>query len=287
MSDYFDRVGVELRAAIVRGAHRPWHVRVSRRVRGMGRRGQGLALVIVALVFATPAVGAASNWFGLGAPQHFAGHSPSQGIGAALPAQSELTSLRVADPEGGPPWGLRVVRTTRGDTCLEIGRVENGRLGSLGIDRAWHDDHLFHPFPNTSETPDCGITDAAGNGFVNSVNTGQVANGQPVGNRAPGCGAQIGPRPPCPAGTVRIVFMGLLGPDATSITYEVPDGKLRTERTVGDDGAYLLVFPANTKTCALYTDAAPCREYRRAGAPARTRPAQSNGSPTATVTCAA
>jgi hypothetical protein len=47
--------------------------------------------------------------------------------------------------------------------------------------------------------------------------------------------------------------MGLLGPDAASITYKTPDGKVKTEPTVGDDGAYLLVFIESTKTCALYS----------------------------------
>jgi hypothetical protein len=47
--------------------------------------------------------------------------------------------------------------------------------------------------------------------------------------------------------------MGLLGPDAKSITYKTPDGQLKTEPTVGDDGAYLLVFTESAKTCDLYT----------------------------------
>ena len=54
--------------------------------------------------------------------------------------------LRVADPDGGPPWGLRVARTSRGLLCVEVGRVVGGRIGVLGRDGAFHDDGAFHPF---------------------------------------------------------------------------------------------------------------------------------------------
>ena len=57
----------------------------------------------------------------------------------------------------------------------------------------------------------------------------------------------------CPPGASRTVFIGLLGPDATSITYQAPNGSLQTEKTSGSDGAYLLVFPLTQKTCNLYS----------------------------------
>jgi hypothetical protein len=52
--------------------------------------------------------------------------------------------------------------------------------------------------------------------------------------------------------------MGLLGPDAVSITYRAPDGSLQTEHTSGSDGAYLLVFPLTQKTCNMYAQFGPC-----------------------------
>ena len=40
---------------------------------------------------------------------------------------------------------MRVVRTTRGLVCVQLGRVQEGVLGELGIDGAFHDDLRFHP----------------------------------------------------------------------------------------------------------------------------------------------
>jgi hypothetical protein len=45
------------------------------------------------------------------------------------------------------------------------------------------------------------------------------------------------------------VYYGLLGPDATSISYTTPAGQLVTERTAGADGAYLIVGLPTTERC--------------------------------------
>lgn len=283
MSDYFDQVEQHLRDAVRRRAHVPWYVRV----RGISRT-RALVVVLAALVVATPAIGAVTNWYGFGKPDYFRQNSPMVDAGRALPGTSELLPLRVPDPQGGPPWGLRLVHTTRGDTCIQLGRVEGGRLGSLGIDDAWNNDHQFHPFPNTSEGQDCGTTDAAGDGFVNVAYSGAEANANPTayahGPQSKSCqpveytpsrlaarrrgrslptqqnpqGLQL-----CPKDSNRFVFMGLLGPDAQSITYETPQKTLKTIHTSGSDGAYLLVFPLTQATCNLYAQGprggyAPC-----------------------------
>jgi hypothetical protein len=271
MSSYFDRVEQGMREAVERRAHRRWYMRLFALARA-----HTPAVGLAALVVAAPAVGAVTNWFGLGAPDRFPRQSATLEQGRALPGTSELLALRIPDPQGGPPWALRLVRTTRGDTCVQLGRVEDGKLGSLGIDDAWNNDHLFHPFPNTSEGDDCGTTDAVGEGFVNVAYTGMVASANPTaGARGPQAGScqppllSLGrlravarrhphPNPPstrgtCPRGSARIVFIGLLGPDATSITYQASNGSMHTERTSGNDGAYLLVFPMNAATCLRYT----------------------------------
>lgn len=254
MSDYFDQVERVMTEAVNRRSHMPWYVRVLSL-----RRARPLAVVLAALVIATPAVGAVTNWYGFGAPDHFPTQSPTLSAGRALAATSELLSLRVPDPQGGPPWGLRLVRTTRGDTCIQLGRVEDGKLGSLGIDYAWNNDHRFHPFPKTSEGDNCGTTDAAGDGFLNESATAVASANPTVGAHGPqsrSCRPEpnLGNAGPlCPPGSTRMVFMGLLGPDATSITYETPNGSLKTEKTNGNDGAYLLVFPLSATACYLYT----------------------------------
>ncbi len=235
MNDYFDRVEQGMSEAVRRRAHVPWYVRIL----GVGRA-RVLVVVLACLVVAAPAVGAVTNWFGVGAPKRFPAQSRTQDAGRALPATSGLLGLRVADPQGGPPWGLRIVRTTRGDTCIQVGRVEDGKLGSLGIDGSSGNDHLFHAFPNTSVGENCGTTDAVGDGFVNVGYSGVSASADPSQG---GGGVQA---------SSRFVFMGLLGPEAASVTYRAPDGSVKTEKTSGGDGAYLLVFPVNASTCNFY-----------------------------------
>jgi hypothetical protein len=276
MSDYFDRMEGDMRRVVKRHGHQPWYSRLTHL-----RHARLFALLFVGLAVATPAAGAVTNWFGLGAPVQFPSLNPNRYAGRAILATSELLSLRVPDPAGGPPWGVNLVRTTRGDVCLQLGRVVDGRLGSLGIDGAWNNDHEFHPFPNSAEGDFCATSDAVGEGFENVGETGVVANASPPnsarGSQGEGCNPPLPARalqvamlarirrmplrerryfdalPICASGSTRMVFMGVLGPDAASVTYRAPDGSLTTERTVGTDGAYLLVFPLVSKTCRLYT----------------------------------
>jgi hypothetical protein len=63
----------------------------------------------------------------------------------------------------------------------------------------------------------------------------------------------------CPLADERNLYYGMLGPDATSITYTVA-GRTRTLATIGADGAYLIV---TTGTTHRFTGAAGTRE--RAG----------------------
>jgi hypothetical protein len=65
---------------------------------------------------------------------------PTAGYGAANPATAKLLPLHVADPAGGLAWGLRTVRTTRGDVCLQVGRLTDGTIGALGEDGSFGDD---------------------------------------------------------------------------------------------------------------------------------------------------
>jgi hypothetical protein len=87
--------------------------------------------------------------------------NPSVGEGVPAPGASQLLALRVPDPEGGLPWGMRIVRTTRGEVCLQIGRVQDGQLGELGIDGAFHGDGRFHPIPADARCPPTSFTGAS------------------------------------------------------------------------------------------------------------------------------
>lgn len=241
MNDYFDELEIGLRDAVRRRAHMPWHARLLQ----LSLSHRGLAVVVASLVVATPAVaavGAASGWFSKGSSDIYYPASATSGLGKVLPKGGRLLPIRVADPAGGPAWGIRLVKTTRGETCIQVGRVVDGQIGALGIDGSWHDDHKFHEIkPNDQLADICGATDAAGNGFVNDDVHGAPASVDvPIYN-----GRGI----PSPASAERMIEVGLLGPDATSITYKTPGGKLKTERTVGGVGAYLVVFRQTAANC--------------------------------------
>jgi hypothetical protein len=289
MNDYFDQLEHELRGAVTRRAHLRWYKRFHVPVRH-----RGLAVVIAALVIAAPSVaafGAASGWFSAGSPDRYYPASATSGLGKVLPAGDRLLPIRVADPDGGPPWGIRLVRTTRGDTCIQVGRVQDGQIGALGIDGAWGDDHEFHEIkPNDGLADICGATDATGYGFANQTAHGAPASVDvPLYNSSggarnacrspyesitapvPGGGSNPSPllkkllqqaakqrssSPVCPADSMRTVFAGLLGPDAKRITYKTPDGKTMTENTSGGVGAYLIVFKETVTNCAEFSTSA-------------------------------
>jgi hypothetical protein len=181
--------------------------------------------------------------------------SPGVAQGVAIPASVHVLRLRVSDPGGGPPWGLRVARTTRGLTCVDAGRLDYGTVGVLGIDGAFHDDRRFHPLSrNVFEGQGCDTTDARGNGFVNVALQNATASGfgdLPVGGGCrPAEELSRAPRAPaCPQADMREIYFGLLGPDARSLTYRTAGGSLRTISTAPPEGAYLIVLPQKTTGC--------------------------------------
>jgi hypothetical protein len=213
------------------------------------------------------ALGLAATAFGLGAAGVFergtpvgpeVRPSPTKNEGVAIAGTVKLLPLRVADPAGGLPWGLRALRTTRGLTCVQLGRVDFGTVGFLGRDGSFANDGRFHPLSqNYFNTPfGCAPTDARGHGFLNAFLQDLPASG---GQTGPGCGAEedrtYGPgarrRPTCPLRDLREVSFGLLGPDAVSVTHLTASGGRATTATTGTDGAYLVVLPHATSGCLV------------------------------------
>jgi hypothetical protein len=210
-----------------------------------GSRAGLLACTAVLLGGGTAAL-AATGVFGSGSTiERVTGGKPNYELGVAQNTQSGLLALRVPDPAGGPAWGMRFIRTSRGFGCLEIGRIVHGRLGLLGIDDVGHDDHLFHPFAENSFSPEfCGQLDEDGHADINAAGSSYYAAGVPLtGYRCPLDGGSAN-NPSCPTADERELAFGLRGPDAQSVTYTA-DGRTRTERTVGPDGAYLIVLPVH------------------------------------------
>ena len=101
-----------------------------------------LAAGLAALVLSGAVAYGATTLIGVGSP---APNPPA----LLTPSNIKLLGLRVADPGGGPPWGIRLAlsqppHTSTPDVAIQIGRVDDGRLGFVGQDNAFHDDHLFH-----------------------------------------------------------------------------------------------------------------------------------------------
>jgi hypothetical protein len=248
MSDYFDRVEQGMREAVRRGAHEPWYVRLRPRL-------SRPVVVAVACLVVTGSALAASGVLQTGTPV-----SPEVAPlatvddGAPIPSSVRLLALRVSDPDGGPPWGLRTIKTTRGLECVQVGRIVDGRIGVLGSDGAFHDDGRFHPLSIDyldAGSSNCATEDANGNAFLNEEAFGVPVDGLISGEREVSGGCYQ-PRPStrqCPPGDRRNIYYGLLGPDATSITYLAADGKEHRMATVGPDGAYLVVLPHIAGRC--------------------------------------
>lgn len=242
MPDFIDRLGAELvRAASAEPLPAP-AARVSLRPRWLrSLRLRGLLIVPVIAVLGSGAA-LAGGILLTGAP---AGPRvrpvPTAGNGAATTAK--LLSLRVADPAGGLPWGLRSVRTTRDDICLQVGRLADGTIGALGEDGSFDNDHRFHPFSdNYEDWVGCVPLDGRGHAFTSAVISGLPTSAMGGG----GCIAQFSRRKqmPCPPQDTRDVYFGLLGPEAASIAYASTTGQTVTQPTVGPDGAYLIVTRA-------------------------------------------
>ena len=158
------------------------------------------------------------------------------GEGIPVPGGARLLPLRAADPAGGLPWGMRIIHTTRGLVCVQIGRVYHAQLGQVGVDGAFHDDGRFHPLP-TDALPDV-LASAAGWMAGNCASPGDIYAGDSVGLQL---SAATSPRPGAgvPADRREISF-GLLGTHAVSVTYR-EGSNTRTQPVLPGLGAYLIV----------------------------------------------
>jgi hypothetical protein len=253
VNDVFDELEGQLRGA----------VRVRRRIRPPWiRRGHRRtpALVLLAMLVATAGALAAGGVIRIGSPAepHESSFFALKG-GGVVKGTVRLLPVSTADPAGGPSWGLRVLSTKRGEGCVQVGRLLEGKLGAVGQDSSFHNDGLFHEFAvNTfGAERSCTLLDGNDRLFLNAV-VGDIPASAWRGNfPEKGCVpstagpyerfAEEGKRKPypiCPQADERNLYFGLLGPYAKSITYTV-GGQTRTLPTTGPEGAYLIVTRAS------------------------------------------
>lgn len=246
--------GGEHATAAARRERRTSRASHSRRLRGSGRRllvGARrlpvLALAVGAL-FATTAIAlAASGAFPIGSPAPEKGrHAARAGVGVPAKGGSRLLAIRAPDPEGGSPWGLRLVRTTRGELCIQLGRVEHGKLGQLGIDGAFKDDGTFHPIAATNlPSYEQRLGTFAETTHTTCVLAGRAIAATDIGIARSGALDRQSTREqkPRPSGQLRDVYYGVLGPQAVSVSYRAGSA-VRTLPVERGTGAYLLVLAA-------------------------------------------
>lgn len=188
------------------------------------------------------------------------GHFAPHGEPATFAPGTAAIVAQTPDSQPGLPWGLRAFQASRNYMCVQVGRLQGGAIGAIGRDGAFSDDGRFHPIPSTDAGRGyCVGDDAHGHAFVNVRSTEMPASAL-TGSGHGGCQAEPLRLPPqlrrrlrptlrqCQARDLRNVSFGLLGPDATSITYRSPDGQTVTKPT-GPDGAYLVVSPGTQKSC--------------------------------------
>lgn len=241
-----DEIGSELHRLF---RHEEQASRRDRQVLRAPRRRSSLrvASAISLGLLATAAAAVAATGLLSGAPVKPQEHlTPTTGWGIPIPSSVRLLALSAPDPVGGPPWGLRLIHTSRGLGCLQFGRLNGGKLSVIGQDDAFHDDRRLHQLPTDVFEPEgCTSLDATGHTYIAA---GRVA--VPASGYTPACngpeghnGAQPARVHPCPAADERALYYGTLGPQAKSITYTLGGQTIRVP-TVGPDGAYLIVTRA-------------------------------------------
>jgi hypothetical protein len=208
-----------------------------------------LAIAIVLVVLTAAAALAVAGVIPMGAPvkdPQAAHRRPDVGVGIVPVGGSRLLDVRTDDPDGGPPWGLRELRTTRGLGCLQIGRVVDGRLGVLGRDGLFHDDGRFHPLPADLIGPSaCSPLDRHGRLFTHAV-AGMVPTAGTADGAcfAPHFTRGVPATRLCPEADERMLYLGTFGPRAVGLTYTAPDGSAHDVALRPPYGAYLIVARA-------------------------------------------
>jgi hypothetical protein len=208
---------------------------------------RSVILALAGAIALTTGALAATDVIRFGAPAKPTGafSNPHRGAGAILPHSVRMLPVSAPDPEGDPRWGMRVLSTTRGVGCIQVGRVLDGKLGVLGRDHAFGNDRRFHEIPANSIFSPGGCTplDANGRIFLTIGVDYMPASGMQScyvlrffhGGPPPG--------PGCKASSERSVYYGLLGPEARAVVYSV-HGRSHRMATVGPEGAYLIVLRA-------------------------------------------
>jgi hypothetical protein len=189
--------------------------------------------VVVALAVSGAAV-AATQLLPTGPPveQGRVNTDPRTGAGV-VEGRVRLLSVRADNPAGGPPWALRVFRSSRGGSCVQLGRVSNGRFGLvLGSPAA----PTFRPLQAVpGENSLCGGVERGGFPVLRGLRRIEQVGGND--SRAQPGGSTIS--------AAFVIRYGLLGPKARRATFSDPGTGVRRTQilSAAAGGAYLFVVP--------------------------------------------
>jgi hypothetical protein len=265
----------DLERDLVRAAR----VQAKRRRRRWGRVStRGLIVALAALLVVAGGSIAAGNLL-FGADEHETQPAGSFGADTVLPGSTKLLAVRTEDPDGGPPWGLRLYKTESGSTCVQVGRVNAGQLGIVGSDGAFDDDGRFHRIP--IQTSNCVGPNDTGRGMGGGFEP-RPASGELYGRhgtcspaedrayeeqqlelqktrlatrRAQGRSTSQTEEhirrikqtlsdivETCGPGRLRTIIADVAGPDAVSVTLHAKDGDVTRPVDGDDDGSFLFVM---------------------------------------------
>jgi hypothetical protein len=157
---------------------------------------------------------------------------------------ASTSTCNIRRRHGIPPWGTDKVGTAP-TPGIQVGRLLEGRLGILGRDHAFRNDGRFHELPaNSSFSPGgCTPLDANGRIFLTVGVDYMPASGMESCYMLRFFHGGPPPGPGCMLSSERTLSYGFLGPQATGVTYRI-GGRTLHQRTVGPEGAYLIVMPA-------------------------------------------
>jgi hypothetical protein len=189
-------------------------------------RRSGARLAVLPLSLAAVAVAASAFVLTGGSDDPPPAQPAAGGVYGAPAGPGKLLGIRAEDPDGGAPWGLRLTRTTRGFGCVELGRVVDGALGTVDQGGGFR-----ARSSRITEPAHCQVPDAKGRLFIAMGFVGTPASGDP---------RTCNPQRDCPREFLRTIYFGLLGPEATAVTYRDGDRIVR-QAVSRPDGAYLVV----------------------------------------------
>jgi hypothetical protein len=189
--------------------------------------------------------------------QLFGGAAASgpRGATAAVPASVTLASVRVPDPVSGPPWGIRVIALRRSGvasraaasslanrlTCVQIGRVLNGKLRVVGGDRAFGNDGHFDAPSAPSVLCSHALTFIARPRLVLASAFAGAHSCLP-----PGATTNDGSHHAtvCPPTALRLTVFGIASARATAVRLLGLNPTMTEHLTTADRGAFVFVLTA-------------------------------------------